>query len=284
MAIIGAVAAMGSTGAFATSIISFGTDPGTGNHTVTQTITIPTQLLNVLSPNSLFSFLGFSALGLGGGATYVGGGTSTFDYEFTDTVTQFQITNNDTSTDTVNASVQSVVKIDSTSTMPNNALDGVHFSGDNKTVGQDLGIGFTGTTEGNLTHNVASITNQVLGAGQTVFYSPLPVTFTDGIGFNNCSSFGDINSTDGCAQSLASAIYATTGFTWGTTDLQAFQSSLTGSGNLNLNIIATTQYDVEAEVTYEYTLSSGTPEPTTMALMGGALLGLGLLGKRFKKS
>jgi PEP-CTERM motif len=30
--------------------------------------------------------------------------------------------------------------------------------------------------------------------------------------------------------------------------------------------------------------TSGTPEPTTMALMGGALLGLGLLGRRVKKS
>ena len=46
----------------------------------------------------------------------------------------------------------------------------------------------------------------------------------------------------------------------------------------------TTFADATAVVEYDYTIPSGVPEPTTMALMGGALFGLGLLGKRFKKS
>lgn len=59
-------------------------------------------------------------------------------------------------------------------------------------------------------------------------------------------------------------------------------TSIGGAGSVSAAVIGTGS--LVAEIDYTYSFPSGTPEPTTMALMGGALLGLGLLGKRFKKS
>jgi hypothetical protein len=55
-----------------------------------------------------------------------------------------------------------------------------------------------------------------------------------------------------------------------------------GGGNVTVSQV--TADNLSSEVIYDYTIPGGTPEPTTMALMGGALLGLGLIGKRFRKS
>jgi len=59
-------------------------------------------------------------------------------------------------------------------------------------------------------------------------------------------------------------------------------SSTFGGGGGNINVTQSTGAEVEAEIDYTYTVPSGTPEPATMALVGGGLLGLGFLG-RFRR-
>jgi hypothetical protein len=267
----------------ASTIISYGYDSHTGDYTVTQTETLGATTLNISTPTSLFAFGSFASLGIAG-ATYAAG-NSTFDYEFTNTVTTFQFTNNDTNTDMVSASVQSLVNVDSATTMPNSPCS-VRSPSDEAYANIGLNLGACTPAQATLTA-VSTPGYVTVAPGATYTYPTLPTSITVGIGYSTVGcghSFGDTSTTDGCNDLLSDPSYATTGFSYGLTDNQQFADSLSGPGNLNLTIVATTNYSAEAEVTYEYTVPSGTPEPGTMVLLGSALVGLGVIRKRSRRA
>jgi len=283
--IIAVVAGLASTVAFGNSI-TFGFDPTTGLNTVTQTSPLFSQGLNINSPSSVFSFLNFSSLGIsvaGSTVAYVNG-DSTYDYMFKNVVSQFSITNNDTQTDNVNAQILTNLNVDGASTMPGT---GTGTTNDKRNIGLDLGFGFTGAVPNQQTVTIADTGNIFINAGDTYNHPGLPVTFTEGIGLGTCGNFGDTHVGDGCALDLKQdATYAGTGTnSYGLTDTGSFAFAGVGNtGNPHLSFAGTTTYSAQAEITYEYSVTpnSTTPEPTTMALMGCALFGLGFIGKRRK--
>lgn len=124
----------------------------------------------------------------------------------------------------------------------------------------------------------SSVTSSVIDSWASsttgvVFNAQITTASSDGINFNECQGTG------GSASGVCPIV------------LSFPQSNLTSFGNIVVTVsavagagggVATTGSD-SANLYIQYEYSPVAPEPTTLGLMGGALLGLGLLAKKVRR-
>jgi hypothetical protein len=175
-----------------------------------------------------------------------------------------QITNNGASTQTGSVAGYSTFYVDQTSGPPNSKTVLANFAG--------INTSFTPAT-------VVPPANPI---GMFTALSPVTaVTLAPGAEFTlTLSGSGTQSGTDSNGTDLLNWS-ALTGFSFIVDTATNEDNNFTG-GNVVFN--QTTYVDANASIVYSYAPTSTTPEPTTMALLGGALLGVGLIGKRLRKS
>jgi hypothetical protein len=198
-------------------------------------------------------------------------------FRATETVTSFILTNNSAATQKFDAQIASIVNSD-----PDNTANSADAFSEEPVDLFDTRGGILGLCPNVSPFACGKIT---LTAGQIHQYGPFSASntdvaqgFTTGTGVNGV--FGVVQSVDpGNFSSYLAAPGNTTFALTGSTEIST--TFVGGGGQIGLS--QTTTAGFQAEVDYTFTPATATPEPGTMILLGGALVGLGLFRKRFAR-
>jgi len=207
-------------------------------------------------------------------------------FSATENITNFDLTSTETST---TATFNVATQTNMVETFTNSANPANRFLGETLTT-FDTGIGSAlgscssiGGPPSAIPDNCTAI---VLGPGSSYDSGPYTISNSnpaDQYGLPTGTGHGGLTGVTLAGTSIGDYIGTGT-FNLAASISSSQTTSEGGSGVFNAAITENGNTSFQGEVDYTYTVNSGTPEPTTMLLLGGALVGLGVVRKRLKSS